>query len=192
MYKPRNGAEWAVTAAAVLVLFGITAVWIGYGGREPYTAKDYEDCAGQAQADAPSNIDYNKLIVKCSERFAGRRKSGGGYAYFDFMQNKTFDIAGPNPSDDERKRIDRSYMEFLGTQGREMFLAELAKAQANQEQVDLRRGRQNAGPLDAAPKTPLPPRRPVVERSKPCNDGSLSCSWAKLTATVKNAFASSR
>ena len=190
MYKPRNGAEWGVAAAAVLVLFGITAAWIGYGGPEPYAAKDYEDCAAKATADASSEIEHNKLIIRCSERFAGRRKAGGGYAYFDFMQNKTFDIAGPNPTDDERKRIDRSYMEFLGTQGREMFLAEMARAQANQEQVDIRRGR--AGTLDLAPKIPLPVKRPAVERSKPCNDGSLSCSWAKLTATVKNAFASSK
>lgn len=192
MFKPRNGAEWGVVAATVLALFATTAAWIGYGSPEPQTAKDYEDCAARAQADASSNIEYNKLIVRCSERFAGRRKAGGGYAYFDFMQNRTFDIAGPNPTDDERKRIDRSYMEFLGKEGREMFLAELAKAQANQEQVDLRRGRQGAGPLDLAPKIPLPAKRPAIERSKPCNDGSLSCSWAKLTATVKNAFASSR
>ena len=192
MYAPRNGAEWGVAAAAGLVLFGITAAWIGFGGPEPYAAKDYEDCAAKARADANSDVDSNKLIIHCSERFAGRRKAGGGYAYFDFMQNRTFDIAGPNPTDDERKRIDRSYMEFLGTQGREMFLAEMAKTQANQEQVDIRRGRQGAGPLDLAPKIPLPVKRPAVERSRPCNDGSLSCSWAKLTATVKNAFASSR
>jgi len=192
MYRPRNGAEWGVVAATVVVLLGITAAWIGYGARESYAAKDYEDCSANAQADATSDIDYNKLLTRCSERFAGRRKSGGGYAYFDFLQNKTFDIAGPNPTDEERKRIDRSYMEFLGTQGREMFLADMAKAQANQEQVDLRRGRQGAGPLELSPKIPLPAKRPAIERSKPCNDGSLSCSWAKLTTTVKNAFASSR
>jgi hypothetical protein len=191
MYKPRNVGEWGVVAA-VIVLFVTAAAWIGYGGSERHAAKDYEDCAGNAQTDASSTVEYNKLVTRCSERFAGRRKAGGGYAYFDFMQNKTFDIAGPNPTDDERKRIDRSYMEFLGTQAREMFLAELAKAQANQEQVDLRRGRQGAGPLELTPKIPLPVKRPVIERSKSCNDGSLSCSWAKLTATVKNAFASSK
>jgi hypothetical protein len=67
MYKPRNGAEWGVAAAAVLVLFGITAAWVGYGGPDPYAAKDYEDCAAKAKADASSEIDYNKLIIGCSE-----------------------------------------------------------------------------------------------------------------------------
>lgn len=192
MLKPRSFAEWG-GAAAVLVLLALTAIWIGYGGSEPHAAKDYEDCAGNAQAASSSNIEYNQLVTRCSERFAGRRKAGGGYTYFDFMQNRTFDIAGPNPTDAERKRIDHSYMEFLGVQGRELFLSELAKAQANHEQADLRHGRQDAkGALELTPKIPLPARRPPVERSKSCNDGSLSCSWAKLTAAVKNAFASSR
>lgn len=192
MYKPRNVAEWGAVAA-LLVVFVLTAIWIGHGGSEHHAARDYEDCAGNAQADASSDVEYNQLITRCSERFAGRRKAGGGYTYFDFMQNKSFDIAGPNPTDAERKRIDRSYMEFLGVQGRELFLSELAKAQANQEQAELRHGRPDLrGPLDTTPKIPLPAKRPPVERSKSCNDGSLSCSWAKLTAAVKNAFASSR
>ena len=81
-------------------------------------------------------------------------------------------------------------MEFLGAQRREMLLSELAKAQANQEQVAV--DRENAGtPLALTPKIPLPVKRPVVERSKPCEDGSLSCGWAKLSAAVRNAFASS-
>lgn len=192
MYKPRNVAGWGMAAAVLALLLAATTMWFGFGGSEPHVAMDYEDCAANAQANASSNIEYNKSITRCSERFAGRRKTGGGYTYFDFMQNKSFDIAGPNPTESERKKIDRSYMEFLGAQRREMFLSELVKAQANQEQADLRRGRQDAGtPLDLAPRIPLPAKRPLVERSKPCGDGSLSCSWAKLTAAVKNAFASS-
>jgi len=189
MYKPRNVTEWG-TAAAVLALLAVTVLWFGYGGSEMHLANDYEDCAADAQADASSNAEYTQLITRCSERFAGRRKAGGGYTYFDFLQNKTFDISGPNPTDNERKHIDRSYMEFLGAQRREMFLSELAKAQANQEQADLLRGRRDAG-AESTPRIPLPARRPLVERSKPCSDGSLSCSWAKLTAAVKDAFASS-
>jgi hypothetical protein len=192
MYKPRNVAEWGIAAAVLALVLAATTMWLGYGGSEPRVAKDYEDCAADAQANASSNIEYNKSVTRCSERFAGRRKAGGGYTYFDFMQNRSFDIAGPNPTDGERKKIDRSYMEFLGSQRREMFLSDLAKAQANEEQADLRRGRPNAGaPLDLAPRIPLPAKRPLVERPKPCGDGSLSCSWAKLTAAVKNAFASS-
>jgi hypothetical protein len=191
MYKPRNVVEWGITAA-VFALLAITIMWFGYGGSEPHVAKDYEECAENAKANAPSNIEYTKLITRCSERFEGRRKAGGGYAYFDFMQDRTFDIAGPNPTEGERKQIDGSYMKFLGAQRREMFLSDLAKAQANTEQTALERGRKNAGaPLDLTPRIPLPARRPLIERAKSCGDGSLSCSWAKLTAAVKNAFASS-
>jgi hypothetical protein len=191
MYKPRNVVEWGI-AAAVFALLGATTMWFGYGGSEPHVAKDYEECAENAQTNASSNIEYKKLITRCSERFEGRRKAGGGYAYFDFMQDKTFDIAGPNPTEGERKQIDRSYMQYLGAQRREMFLSELAKAQANTEQTVFERGRKDAGaPLDLRPRIPLPPKRPNIERAKSCGAGSLSCSWAKLTAAVKNAFASS-
>jgi hypothetical protein len=191
MYKPRNVVEWG-TAAAVFALLAVPAMWFGYGGSEPHVAKDYEECAENARTNVSSNIEYTNLITRCNERFEGRRKAGGRYSYFDFMQDRTFDIAGPNPTEEERKRIDNSYMEFLGTQRREMFLSDLAKAQANTEQTALERGRKNAGaPLDLTPRIPLPAKRPLIERAKSCGEGSLSCSWAKLTAAVKDAFASS-
>jgi hypothetical protein len=192
MYKPRNGVvEWGI-AAATFALLAVTVMWFGYGRSERHVAKDYEECAEKAQTDASSKIEYAKLITRCSVRFEGRRKAGGGYAYFDFMQDRTFDIAGPNPTKDEREKIDRSYMEFLGTQRRDMFLSDLAKAQANMERTALERGRKDVGaPLDLTPRVPLPAKRPLIERAKACGDGSLSCSWAKLTEAVKNAFASS-
>jgi hypothetical protein len=108
------------------------------------------------------------------------------------MQNKTFDIAGPNPTESERKQIDHSYMEFLATTRRETILSELMKAQADLEEAGIDRSRENVGsPLALTPKIPLPAKRPVVERSKPCGDGSLSCGWTKLSAAVRSAFASS-
>jgi hypothetical protein len=190
MYKPNKSARWSA-AIAVLGLLAAASAWIGYVGSELRVAKDYEDCAEEAQANSSSNIEHTRLLLQCSERFAGRRKAGGGYSYFDFMQNRSFDIAGPNPTEGERKQIDRSYMSFLGAQRREMLLSDLAKAQANEEQAAFGRGRQDAeAPLALAPKIPLPIKRPVVERPKSCEDGSLSCGWAKLSAAVKNAFAS--
>jgi hypothetical protein len=108
------------------------------------------------------------------------------------MQSKTFDIAGPNPTESERKQIDHSYIEFLATTRRETVLSELMKAQADLEEAGIGRSRQNAGaPLVITPKVPLPAKRPFVEHSKTCEDGSLSCGWAKLSAAVRNAFASS-
>jgi hypothetical protein len=34
-------------------------------------------------------------------------------------------------------------------------------------------------------------KRPPVERPQSCEDGSLSCTWTKLSVAVRNAFASS-
>jgi hypothetical protein len=191
MYGLGKSARWATLGMACLALLAGAVAWIA--GSAPHVAADYEDCMEEAQAKATSSAEYSTLITHCGERFAGRRKRGGGYAYFDFMQNRSFDIAGPNPTDDERKRIDHSYMEFLGAQRREMLLSELVKAQANLGQAGLDRPQQGAGqPLTLAPKVPLPLKRPPVERMKVCDDGSLSCSWAKLSATMRHAFASSR
>jgi len=189
MYKLGRKAGWGLAMASLALLVGAGA-WIAYDNSGPHIAKDYEDCAEEAQANAASKADYSKLVTHCGERFAGRRKFGGGYTYFDFMQNRSFDIAGPNPDEDERKHIDRSYMEFLGSQRREMLLADLAKAQANLEQATSERGQHEIGaPLALTPKIPLPLKRPPLEHPKPCQGGSLSCSWARLSAAVRNSFA---
>ena len=189
MYRLARRAEWGLAIASLALLVGAGA-WIVYGNSGPHIAKDYEDCAEEAQANAASRADYSKLLTHCGERFAGRRKLGGGYTYFDFMQNRSFDIAGPNPNEDERKQIDRSYMDFLGSERREMLLADLAKAQANLEQATSEHGQRDIGaPLALTPKIPLPVKRPPIEHAKVCEGGSLSCSWAKLSAAVRNAFA---
>lgn len=191
MYRLARSAGWGLAIASLALLVGASA-WIGYRISGPHIAKDYEDCAEEVQASVVSSAEYSKLITRCGERFAGRRKAGGGYTYFDFMQNRSFDIAGPNPTEDERRQIDRSYMEFLGSQRREILSSDLAKARANQEQATLERGRQDAGaPLVLTPKIPLPVKRPPIERLKACEDGSLSCGWEKLSTAIRNAFASS-
>jgi hypothetical protein len=116
-------------------------------------------------------------IMDCGARFAGRRKAGGGYAYYDLLQNRSFDIAGPNPTADERTRIYSIYIRFLELRRRDAALAEVEQLAAVEPHVetsiDLRE----------------PTRRPT--KFKPCIvKGSLSCTWVKLTSTVRNAFAS--
>ena len=96
-------------------------------------------------------------MTGCNAKFAGRRKSGGGYTYYDFMQGRSFDIAGPNPTAEERKHIDREYIQFLDAQRLE---AESQKAKTRDEQLraDLEAARQPVGPpLVLTPKN-LPPR----------------------------------
>jgi hypothetical protein len=186
MHRSGKSIRWGV-ALATLTLVATAALW---RRSEPPVAKDYETCVEEAQSKSSSSVEYSKLVTHCGEQFAGRRKAGGGYTYFDFMQNRTFDIAGPNPTEDERKHIDRTYMEFLGAQRKEMITSILAKALADQELVSPTR-RDVGPPLILTPKIPLPAKRPSAERSKSCEDGSLSCSWARLSAVVRNALASS-
>src|SRR2546428_41375 len=66
---------------------------------------DFEECADLAEKAATREARTSE-IAACNAKFAGRRKSGGGYTYFDFMQNRSFDIAGPNPTKEEQKHID--------------------------------------------------------------------------------------
>jgi hypothetical protein len=189
MTLTRAGLTLTTTAFLALLAAAVLLVNDRLSGRQ--VARDFEECQEQAETSS-SEAARSTKINQCGERFAGRRKVGGGYAYYDFMQNRTFDIAGPNPNEEERKQIDRSYVEFLGTQRQELLSSESAKRQSDQEQAALEQTRQPVEPPPVlAEKIPLPVKRPLVERSKTCEDGSLSCSWAKLSATVKNAFASS-
>jgi hypothetical protein len=190
MTLTRAGMTLTVTAFLASLAAAVLLVTDRLSG--PQVAKDFEECqamAGTSSSEAARSAEINQ----CGERFAGRRKAGGGYAYYDFMQNRTFDIAGPNPNEEERKRIDRSYVEFLGAQRQEVLSSELAKRRSDQELAAFEQARQTVDPppQGLTEKIPLPIRRPLVERSKACGDGSLSCSWAKLSAAVKNAFASS-
>jgi hypothetical protein len=189
MYILGKGVGSALALASVAVLAGAFA-WIGYP-RSPTVARDYEECTNEARANIASAADYSRQITDCSSHFAGRRKVRGGYTNFDFMQNRSFDIAGPNPTADERKQIDLSYMEFLRAQRQEVLSSDLAKAKDDQEQAAFERSQEDVHqPLSLVPKVPLPVKRPPIQASKVCEDGSLACSLAKLSAAVRNAFAS--
>jgi hypothetical protein len=196
MYRVAGGeiGKRLVTAVA-LALLAIAALWWGLRTPQPQSARDFEECVRQVQANSPSSDERALLMTDCYARFAGRRKPGGGYAYYDFMQDRNFDIAGPNPTAEERKAIDLAYMAFLDSQRREAISAELAIRQNERLRADLESARQPVGPplvLMPGNSIPIPAKRPTDRsRSAHCEDGSLSCSWAKLSTVVKNAFASS-
>ena len=186
-----NRLLWPVAALLALIVVGL-----GFRWAQPRLAQDFEECVEQVQATASSSDGVGALMTDCNARFAGRRKPDGGYTYYDFMQDRMFNIAGPNPSAEERKQIDREYINYLDSQRREAVSAELAKRQNEQLRADIERARQAVGPPLVLSPTNLAPaaaKRPV-DRSKPthCADDSLlSCSWAKFSTAVKNAFASS-
>ena len=83
---------------------------------------DFEACADIAEKAATKEEKTSKL-GDCHSKFAGRRKPGGGYTYFDFMQNRHFDIAGPNPTPEEQKKIDEQYIAYLDQERRSTIAA---------------------------------------------------------------------
>jgi hypothetical protein len=196
MYGLSNiGVERRLIAPVAWALLALAVLWLGLRASEPQLARDFEACVELVEAQRPPNDERRALMTDCNVRFAGRRKAGGGYTYYDFMQDRNFDIAGPNPTAEERKEIDREYMAFLDTQRREAISAALAKRLNEQLRADLEGGRQPVGPpLVLTPKiSPSSVARQAIDRSKStrCEEGSLTCRWAKFSAAVKNAFASS-
>jgi hypothetical protein len=189
----KGGVERRLAVLVAGTLLALVILWLGFRGSAPQLARDFEECVEQVQAKLPSN-EVRALMTDCNVRFAGRRKAGGGYTYYDFMQDRNFDIADANPTAEERKQIDLAYMAFLDTQRRKDVSAELARRLNEQFRADVEVVRQPVGPpLVLTPKNPLlsAAKRPA-DRSKsvPCEEGSLTCSWVKFSAAVKNAFAS--
>ena len=95
---------------------------------------DFEECADAAEK-APSKEEKTAALAECNAKFAGRRKPGGGYTYYDFMQDRSFDIAGPNQSAEEQKHIDEQYTVYLETQRRSTIAAAFAAKQQQQLQA---------------------------------------------------------
>ncbi|MDR3488555.1 MAG: hypothetical protein P4M05_27085 [Bradyrhizobium sp.] len=165
-------AGWALTPPRA------HAQW--WGKRAP---ADYEECADAAEK-ATTREAKAAALIECNAKFAGRRKPGGGYTYFDFMQNRTFDIAGPNPTPQEQKHIDEQYTEFLDREHQSNIAAALA-AKQQQQQV------QQATFKSETEKVPMPiaaPNKPSVAsgnakrlKASNCASHSFSCDWPRLS-----------
>jgi hypothetical protein len=150
------------------------------------TPVDFEDCAERAEKAANSKEAKTAALTQCESKFAGRRKPGGGYSYFDFMQNRNFDIAGPNPTAEELKKMDEQYTAFLDQRRRSIIAAAFAEKQRQQTLASLEpekrptQARSPIKPVVALDKQPVRPKRPV------CREESLSCGWSKFTAGISS------
>ena len=190
-------AKWFVVAAMTVTTLAIVGGWLWVQLAAPGVAHDFEECAERAEA--ASVAQRAALLTDCGARFAGRRKPGVGYSYYDFMQNRSFDIAGPNPTADERKQIDQEYMKYLDSARRDVLSTELAQQQNNIPVADAGSIPTTVGQPIGPPIVPTPKKVPstksAANRSKnapaPCPEGSFVCSWERLASTVRNAFASS-
>src|SRR5258706_10880009 len=100
---------------------------------------DFEECADVAEKAATKEA-RRAALSECNAKFAGRRKPGGGYSYFDFMQNRSFDIADPNPTREEQRHIDEQYTAFLDRERRSTIAAAFTAKQQQQQvqQTSLR------------------------------------------------------
>lgn len=115
----------ALVCSAVCVATWFTVQWW-----PQYLLDDFEQCSEKAQTTASSKDEQISLIDQCDKQFVGRRKVGGGYTYYDFLQDRHFDIAGPNPTPNELKHFDEEYTLYLETQRRDAVAEPLQKSRA--------------------------------------------------------------
>ncbi len=146
---------------------------------------DFEECADKAEK-AATKEDKTAALAECNAKFAGRRKPGGGYTYYDFMQDRTFDIAGPNPTPEEQKKIDEQYTAYLENQRRSTITAAFAAKQQQQQQVQ--QGVQQASLRSETEKVPVPVASPVKQAARikaaNCAKSSFSCEWPRLSEGI--------
>jgi hypothetical protein len=149
------------------------------------TPVDFESCADVAEK-AKSKEEKTSALAECSAKFAGRRKPGGGYTYYDFMQDRTFDIAGPNPTPEEQKHIDRQYTAYLESQ-RRSHIAAVFTAKQQQQQESQQRVQQVALRTDVE-KIPVPVASPVKQaarvKASNCAKNAFSCEWPRLSQSI--------
>jgi hypothetical protein len=171
----------ATVCCVVLIPVRSHAQW--WGARAP---ADYEECAEAAEKAATKEAKTTQL-AECGVKFAARRKPGGGYSYFDFMQNRHFDIAGPNPTPEEQKHIDEQYAEYLSRERRSAITAAFT-----QKQQQLQRAAPESEKKTAVPLPVNRPRATTVgyAASRPgnasCAKDSFSCNWPRLAEGIKD------
>ncbi|MBR1179147.1 MULTISPECIES: hypothetical protein [Bradyrhizobium] len=152
---------------------------------------DFEECADAAEK-AATKAEKTSALADCNAKFAGRRKPGGGYTYYDFLQDRTFDIAGPNPTPEEQRKIDETYTAYLANQRRSNEAAQAtARQQREQQEQQVQQLQQVALRTETA-RVPVPVERPKVQQSvgqRPkgaCTKGSFSCEWPRLSESLND------
>ncbi|WP_342735654.1 hypothetical protein [Bradyrhizobium sp. B117] len=150
---------------------------------------DFEECADAAER-AATKTEKTAQLADCNAKFAGRRKPGGGYSYYDFLQDRTFDIAGPNPTPEEQKKIDESYTAYLANQRRSNEAAQATARQQREQQEQQVQQLQRVALRTEVERVPVPVERPKVQQAvgqrkgAPCTKGSFSCEWPRLSESL--------
>ena len=170
-----------IAACVVLTPAHVYAQW--WSARAP---ADFEECADAAEKAATREAKTAQLS-ECHSKFAGRRKPGGGYSYFDFMQNRNFDIAGPIPTPEEQKHIDEQYTGFLEQERRNTIAAALTVKREQLQQASLKQAAPGSEkvprPVEAPNKSQAAATGDLRPRTKSanCAPHSFSCEWPRLS-----------
>ena len=174
----------AIVCCAVLAPARSQAQW--WGARAP---ADYEECAEAAEKAATKEAKTTQL-AECGVKFAARRKPGGGYRYFDFMQNRHFDIAGPNPTPEEQKHIDEQYAEYLSRERKSAITAAFTQKQQQLQHAAPEKEKKSAVPIPASKPRGATEGTVGSAISRPrtasCPSDSFACNWPRLAEGIKD------
>jgi hypothetical protein len=177
-----------LAACAILVPVRAPAQW---WSRAP---ADFEECAAAAEKASTKEAKASAL-TECNAKFAGRRKPGGAYTYYDFMQNRSFDIAGPNPTPEEQKHIDEQYTAFLDRERRNSIAAAFAAKQQQQQLLQQASLQNEKAPVPTPAPAPVEaPRKPPAAahevrphpKTVTCAEHSFSCDWPQLSERIND------
>jgi hypothetical protein len=181
--EPRKSALLSVAIVCCVALNPAPSHAQWWTARAP---ADYEECAESAEKAATREAKAT-LLAECGVNFAARRKASRGYTYFDFMQNRHFDIAGPNPTPEEQRHIDEQYAAYLARERQSAIAAALI-----QKQQQLKRAASENEKKPGAPEVANKPRVATVGNagSRPtntnCAGDSFSCNWPRLAEGIKD------
>src|ERR1700722_4963105 len=181
---PRTSALLIAAIIGGVVLQPSRAYAQWWGSRAP---ADFEECADGAEK-AATREARTAALSDCNAKFAGRRKLGGGYTYFDFMQNRKFDIAGPNPTPEEQKHIDEQYTAYLDNQRRSSIAAAFAAKQQQLLRASLKTEGERAPLVTGSTGKPQAAASDTKRmKAAGCTGNTLSCEWwPKLTEGIKD------
>jgi hypothetical protein len=181
--ESRKSALLCITIVCCVVLVPARSHAQWWGPRAP---ADYEECAESAEK-AASKEAKTAQLAECGVKFAARRKAGGGYSYFDFMQNRHFDIAGPNPTPAEQKHIDEQYAAYLARERQSAIAAAFAHKQQQLQRATPEAEKKSTVPLPASkPRAATVGSASSRPRTPSCPSDSFSCNWPRLADSIKD------
>lgn len=187
---PAIPLHMALPYAVALCCVALTAAPASAQQRTITSSRDYEDCVDTVKAFALTKEALATTIAECDSRFPGRRKANGGYTYYDFMQNRHFDIAGPIPTTKELKQIDQEFIRYLAARNpsagsRDDQRARMIRAETSKPPAKLQ-----SKPRVATQTAPSTHARPMPSQGKPkpldCRETPVACGWTSLTTQVKS------